>query len=108
MSANLEIRELSDELVVRVTEPRSIQSILLNVSAGAVVAFILFQAFSGSTRIVSAGVIGVILGIQIFSAVRGADVELRVNHLDFVSLGRSPSAYRSSTISRADVCSLEF
>jgi len=40
--------------------------------------------------------------------IRDADVELRVDNLDFVSTGHSPSDYQPSTIARADVSGLEF
>jgi hypothetical protein len=108
MSPNLNIRELPGEIIVRVTEPRHTKSILLNVSAGAVVILLCFHGFPGLPRIVAAVVVAIICGIQIISAFQGANVELRVNHLDFVSTGHSPSDYHPSTISRADVYSLEF
>ena len=108
MSANLKIREKPGELVVRVTEIRDIKSILMNVSAGGVVALLFFHAFSGSTRVVAVGVTAVIIGMKIISAFGGADVELRVDNLDFVSTGHSPSDYQPSTIARADVSGLEF
>ena len=108
MSANLKIREKPGELVVRVTELRDIKSILMNVSAGGVVALLFFHAFSGSTRVVAMGVTAVIIGMKIISAFGGADVELRVDNLDFVSTGHSPSDYQPSTIARADVSGLEF
>ena len=48
------------------------------------------------------------VGARIISILRGADVQLHVTNLDFVSTGHSPSDYRPSTISRADVYCLEF
>lgn len=108
MSATLEIRELSNELSVRITEPRSIGPILMNLSAGGVIALIVLHPLSGPTRIIVGGVLAVIVGIIVISASQGADVRLHVTNLDFVSTGHSPSDYRPSTISRADVYSLAF
>jgi hypothetical protein len=108
MSAHFELRELPGELLIRVTESRSIKTILLNVSVGAVILFIFFHALSGPTRILAGVVLAAILGMQIISAFRGANVELRVTNLDFVSTGHSPSDYHPSTISRAEIHRLEF
>jgi hypothetical protein len=108
MSARLKMNQLPRELVVRVTERRDIKSIVLIASVGAVFALFLLSAFSGPTRALALGVTARILGIEIVSAFRGADVELRVNNLDFVSSGHSPSDYHPSIISRADVVGLEF
>jgi hypothetical protein len=106
MPARLELHELPGELVVRVTEPRSIETILLTVSAGAVIIIFLFHALSGPTLILAG--VALVLGMQITSAFRGANVELRVTNLDFVSTGHSPSGYHPSIISRAEIYHLEF
>ena len=108
MPVTLEIRELPEEVSIRVTEPRRIGSILFTLSAGVVIGFAFIHALSGATRILAGAALAAIIGMKIVSALRGADVRLRVTNLDFVSTGHSPSDYRSSIISRTDVYGLEF
>ena len=52
-------------------------------------------------------VIRFLFGKDVLFKWRGADVELCVNNLDLISTGRSPSDYRPSTISRADIYDLQ-
>jgi hypothetical protein len=108
VSARLELRELPGELVVRVTEPRSIRTTLLNVSGGALIILFFFHALSGPTLILAGVAVAAILGMQIILTFRGANVELRVTNLDFVSTGHSPSDYHPSIIPRAETHHLEF
>jgi hypothetical protein len=49
-----------------------------------------------------------LFGKDLIAKWRGADVELRVTNLELVSTGRSPSNYKPSTISRADIYDLQY
>jgi hypothetical protein len=108
MSARLTINQASRELVLRVTERRDMKSVTLIASAGTGVTLFLLAALSGPTRIAALLVMALITGIKIISACQGADVQLRVSNLDFISNGRSPSDYHPSIIARADAIGLEF
>jgi hypothetical protein len=71
----------------------------------------LFLLAYPQSRIEQAFIAGIVLiGLVrgVFSEWRGADVELRVTNLDLVSKGHSPSDYKPSTISRADIYDLRY
>ena len=108
MLASIEIRELSEELRVRVTERGNNGAVLLNLAAGAVFGLIALRFLTGSVLTVAVLALGAVITVRVISIFQGADVQLRINNLDLISVGHSPSDYRSSTIPRADVCNLTF
>jgi hypothetical protein len=109
MKCALEIREGLDGFVVHVKQSRNPSHILLSIAAS-VLAFYFFW-HTPEPRIVHVFVACVILllfGKDVLSKWRGADVELCVTNLDLISTGRSPSDYKPSTISRADIYELQY
>jgi hypothetical protein len=109
MKCALEIREGLDGLVVHVKQSRNPSHILLTIAASVVALYFFWHA--SEPRIVQVFVACVILllfGKDVLSKWRGADVELCVTNLDLISTGRSPSDYRPSTISRADIYDLQY
>jgi hypothetical protein len=109
MKCALEIREGLDGFVVHVKQSRNSSHILLAIAASVVALYFFWR--TPEPRIVQvlvACVILLLLGKDVLSKWRGADVELCVTNLDLISTGRSPSDYRPSTISRADIYDLQY
>jgi hypothetical protein len=107
MKCALEIREGLDGFVVHVKQSRNPSHLLLTIAASGVALYLFWH--TPGPRIVQVFVACVILllfGKDVLSKWRGADVELCVSNLDLISTGRSPSDYRPSTISRADIYDL--
>jgi hypothetical protein len=108
MSATIEIRELPEELSVRVAERGSIGVVFLNLAGGAVFGWIALRFLSGAILIAAVLALVAVITMQIIRVFQGADVQLRINNLDLISVGHSPSGYSSSVIPRADVSNLTF
>jgi hypothetical protein len=109
MKFALEIREGLDGFVVHVKQSRNPNHILLTTAASLVALYLFWHI--PEPRIVQAFVACVILllfGRDVLSKWRGADVELCVTNLDLTSTGRSPSDYKPSTISRAEIYGLQY
>jgi hypothetical protein len=54
------------------------------------------------------GIVAVAVTKDIISLLRGTDVELHITNLDFISTGRAPAGYKSSSIPRLDIYHLKF
>ena len=110
MPATLIIREVPDGLSIRVAEPRRPWDTLLYLVGGiGMAAFFYYAKFeSRLLQLFFLGIVAVSLIKNIISLLRGTDVELRVTNLDFISTGRAPSGYKSSSIPRADIYNLKF
>lgn len=109
MKFALETREGLDGLVVHVKQSRNHNHLLMALAAS-VAAFYFFWRIP-QTRIEQVFIASLIVAISlrdVFSKWRGVDVELCINNLELISKGHSPSGYRPSTISRADIYSLEY
>jgi hypothetical protein len=108
--ATLTIREVPDGLSIRVTEPRRLRDTLLYLIGGIGMAVFFYYAKFESRllQLFLLGIVAVLLIKDIVSLLRGTDVELRATNLDFISAGRAPSGYKSSSIPRADVYNLKF
>jgi hypothetical protein len=110
MAAALRIREFPQGLCIRVTASVRVGRAFLCVSVGSVAAC-LFAYFANGPRLVRMVVVGLCalyVGWEVVSEFRGTEVELRVDNLDFSSLGHAPGGYNPSIIPRADVDRLEF
>lgn len=110
MSVTVTMRDLKDELSVRVTEPRQAGRVLIMIVSGIVTAYVLYRLpfSSPPLRWFVGGIFLIGLFASAFSAVRGCDVELRVTNFDFVSAGHATEGYKASTIPRADIFRLEY
>jgi hypothetical protein len=109
MKSALEIREGLDGFVVHVKQSRNPSHIWLSITASVVALYFFWH--TSEPRIVQVSVACVILllfGKDVLSKWRGADVQLCVTNLDLISTGRSPTDYRPSTISRADIYELQY
>jgi hypothetical protein len=108
MKLGSERREQRDGVVFRVNQTLRLRDLLWTVVA-LVVAFLFCRAISSRTEQVAVAFIAFCLLItNVYKMWRGTNVELRVNNLDLISKGRSPSGYRSISIARADIYSLEY
>ncbi len=110
MAAALEIRELPQRLSIRVTAPRRVGRVFLGVLMGGVAACF-FAYFANGSRLFQmfvGGLCALYVGWEVVLELQGTDVELRVDNLDFSSLGRAPGGYSPSIIPRADIDRLEF
>jgi hypothetical protein len=108
--ATLTIREVRDGLSIRVTEPRRTGRILLTLAGGiGMAAFVYYAKFDFRLlELFFLGIVAVSLIRDVLSTLRGTDVELRVTNLDFLSTGRAPAGYKSSSIPSADIYNLKF
>jgi hypothetical protein len=109
MKPSLEKREEPAGLVFHVKQSRKLSGVLITL-AGSVAFFYLF--WRGTQSQLEQGfvacIILMVLARQVVSAWRGADVYLRVTNFDLISKGLSPSDYKPSTISRADIYDLQY
>ena len=110
MAATLEIREFPQGLTIRVRASHRVGRVFLSVLVGSVAAcfFLYFANGSRLFQMVVGGLCALYVGWAVVSELRGTDVELRVDNLDFSSLGHAPGGYSPSIISRADIDRLEF
>jgi hypothetical protein len=109
MKFALEIHEGLDGFVVHVKQSRNPKQILLTIAVCLVALYLFWHTSQPRITQVFVGCILLFLfGREVLSKWRGADVELCVTNLDLISSGRSPSGYRPSTISRADVYDLQY
>jgi hypothetical protein len=110
MAAALEIREFPQGLSIRVSASRRVGRMFLGVLVGSVAAcfFVYFANGSRLFQMVVAGLCALYVGWEVVLELRGTEVELRVDNLDFSSLGHAPGGYNPSTIPRADIDRLEF
>src|ERR1700734_2799544 len=104
MAADLEIRELPQRLSLRVTASRRVGRVFLAVLMGGV-AVCFFEYFTKGSRLFRMFVGGLwafYVLYEVVSELRGTQVELCVDNLDFSSLGNAPGGYSPSIIARAD------
>jgi hypothetical protein len=109
--ATLTIREVTDGLAIRVTELRRQWHVLLSIVGGGAGVTVFFYFAKFESRLVQLFLLGIITVSvikNIISLVRGTDVELHITNLDFISTGRAPAGYKSSSIPRADIYNLKF
>jgi hypothetical protein len=108
--ATLTVREVPDGLSIRVIEPRRPWHILLYLAGGIGSAMLFYYAKFGSRllQLFLLGLVAVSLIKDIISLLRGTNVELHIANLDFISTGRAPSGYKSSSIPRAYIYNLKF
>jgi hypothetical protein len=108
--ATLTIREVPNGLTIRVTEPRRQWDTWLTLAGGIGMAVFFYYAKFESRllQLFLLGIVAVSLIKDIVSRLRGTDVELLITNLDFISTGRAPAGYKSSSIPRADIYNLKF
>jgi hypothetical protein len=108
VAAVLDIREVSDGLLIRVVEPRNIKRIILTIVVGIISTLFFLLATGGSRPLLF--LLGAFLIFSLIKdliqAIRGTDVQLHITNLDFVSTGRAPDGYRTSSIPRASIYNL--
>ena len=110
MSPKFEIQELPDEVIIRIAEPRQLKRVFLALFVGGITVYFFGRFMSGS-RVLQITVVGLCafsMIRELISSLRGTQVELRVNKLDFVSSGHAPGGYNPSAISRANISGIEF
>jgi hypothetical protein len=107
--ATLTISEIPDGLSIHVTEPRRPWRIVLNLAVGVALVIFFYHAKIDSRllRLFFFGLCAISLIKEIISLLRGADIQLRITNLDFISTGHAPN-YGGCSIPRADIYSLEF
>jgi hypothetical protein len=109
MKFSLEIREGLDGFVFHVKQSRNPNHIFLTTAASLVGLYLFWHIPQPRvTQVLVACIILLLFGRDVLSKWRGADVELFVTNLDLISTGRSPSDYRPSNISRADIYNLQY
>jgi hypothetical protein len=109
MKFALEIREAPDGFVVRVKQSRNSRHLLLTIAASVVCLYFFWHTPQPRIeQVFVASIILVIFASDALSKWRGADVELCVTNLDLRSTGHSPSDYRPSAVSRADIHGLQY
>ena len=110
MAVALEIREFPERLSIRVTAPRRVGRVFFAVLMGGVAAcfFVYFAKGSRLFQMFVGGFCALYILYEVVSELRGTQVELRVDNLDFSSLGHAPSGYNPSIIPRADIDRLEY
>lgn len=108
--ANLSIEGAGSRLRVRVEAPSDVLRIVLTVAGSGIFVF-LFTRKSGPMGWLALvfAVVFVISAIrEIFGAIRGTDVELLVEDLNFSTSGHAPGGYHPGFVSRDDLLRLEF
>jgi hypothetical protein len=110
MPVNLQIVDLPNEVHVRVTEPRRFGKIVSFFLGTVIAAYVFRQFISGSGALATfvVGLFAVSFIRELISILRGTDVELKANNLDFISTGHAPQGYKPSNLSRADIYGLEY
>lgn len=109
MGYALEISESADGFVAHVKQSRNLSHLLLTIAAAAVCFYFFWNTpQSRIEQVFVACIILVAFARDLLSKWRGADVELRVTNLDLISTGHSPSDYRPTAITRAEIYDLQY
>ena len=110
MPATLDIRDLSDRLILRVHESANLSRTILRFLVTALVAalFLYFGHASRFVQVVFGAFALLALAREASDRLRGTDVTLEVNHLDLISRGHAPYGYSPSSIPRASIYHLAF
>ncbi len=109
MRPDLSIEQCENGLVVRFNAPMDILRIVLTCAGAAIFCFFLRRARSSDVPVpFLIAFVFLVAALEIFRALRGTRVELRVQNLDFVSTGHAPGGYFPSSVSRDDLLRLEF
>jgi hypothetical protein len=110
MRSDLSIEGTGTGLRARVEAPTDILRIVMT-AAGACLFIYLFARRLHSIEwpaLIFFAILVISLIGEIFRALRGTDVELHVENLNFTSSGHAPGGYRPGFISREDLLRLEF
>ena len=109
MPARLEINDTDSGLRIQVADSWDRSRIILNL-LGCIffVLFFRYSSLSRPTMILFGAFLVFTVGKEVRSALRGTNVELKVNNLDFISSGHAPCGYDPSITSRADMYNLEY
>jgi hypothetical protein len=109
MRPELSLEQCENGLIVRVNAPMDVLRIVLTCAGAAVLYFFLRRTRSSDVPVPYLILFLFLLAaVEIFRALRGTRVELRVQDLDFVSTGHAPGGYSPSSVSRDDLLRLEF
>jgi len=108
MPATLEIRDTSHRLGIYARGPRNYGRLLLTLAVGAVATYFFLHGASSIPFQVFVVLFSFGMVKEVIACLRGTSVQLRVGNLDLISTGHAPGGYTPSTISRADIFTLEF
>jgi hypothetical protein len=109
MRPELSIEQCENWLIVRVNAPMDLLRIV-GTCAVVAVFYSFFRRIHSSDVPVPYLIAFIILlaAVEVFRALRGTRVEMRVQNLDFVSTGHATGGYSPSSVSRDDLLRLEF
>ena len=109
MLARLEIDDTDSGLRIQVTDSWDISRIAMNLAGCIIYVLFLLYVFPSHPISIAFWVILAIAVVgEIFTALRGTNVTLKVDNLDLMSTGHAPGGYRPSLIPRAEIYKLEY